>query len=278
MLEQLIESKSDARTRASRIKYLATTLVLVVGLAFSGVLWSLFAKDLAIGSQALELSTMLAPVTIPENAPLALAPSRPKQSPKQVSNEASRQTNTLRIEESPKAPNAISVVPSAEKARPNGAFKITLGPEVNSQISASVLDRATNNQTDSDGISFEQPVKVSTQPIDTPPPPIKKTPPETPPVSKTLIRSEGVINGKAKFLPKPPYPAAARAVKAGGEVSVQVTIDEGGRVISAKAVSGHPLLLQTAERAARNAKFDPTLLSKQPVKVTGVIVYKFLSN
>jgi outer membrane biosynthesis protein TonB len=42
-----------------------------------------------------------------------------------------------------------------------------------------------------------------------------------------------------------------------------VTIDETGNVISAKAVSGHPMLKIEAEKAARDAKFNPTLL-RQP--------------
>ncbi len=90
--------------------------------------------------------------------------------------------------------------------------------------------------------------------------------------------SAGVVNGKATSLPKPEYPAAAFAVKASGAVNVQVSIDENGNVISASAVSGHPLLRQAAEQAARQATFKPTLLSGQPVKVTGVIVYNFVAN
>lgn len=87
--------------------------------------------------------------------------------------------------------------------------------------------------------------------------------------------SVGVINGKAVNLAKPAYPAAARAVGAQGAVNVKVTIDEEGTVISAQAVSGHPLLQQAAVQAARESKFNPTLLSGQAVKVTGVIVYNF---
>jgi TonB family protein len=87
--------------------------------------------------------------------------------------------------------------------------------------------------------------------------------------------SLGVINGKAKNLPVPVYSAAAKAINAAGNVDVQVLIDESGAVVSAKAVSGHPLLREPAERAARGAKFSPTMLSNQPVKVSGVIVYKF---
>jgi len=89
--------------------------------------------------------------------------------------------------------------------------------------------------------------------------------------------SGGVVNGKATSLPKPPYPAAAHAVKASGAVNVQVTIDENGNVVSASAVSGHPLLRQAAEQAALQSTFKPTLLSGQPVRVTGVIVYNFVA-
>lgn len=92
-------------------------------------------------------------------------------------------------------------------------------------------------------------------------------------VPKTI--SGGVLNGKAIDLAKPAYPAAARAVRASGAVNVQVTVDENGDVVSAAAVSGHPLLRGSAETAARSAKFKPTLLSGKPVKVTGVIVYNF---
>ncbi len=85
----------------------------------------------------------------------------------------------------------------------------------------------------------------------------------------------GVVNGKAISLPRPKYPAAAQAVKASGAVNVQILIDETGNVIEANAVTGHPLLRQLAEQAARGATFAPTMLSGQPVKVSGVIVYNF---
>lgn len=88
--------------------------------------------------------------------------------------------------------------------------------------------------------------------------------------------SGGVLNGKALILPKPPFPPAARAVRASGAVSVKVLIDEGGSVISASAISGHPLLHKAAEQAAFGAKFSPTTLVGQPVKVSGVITYNFV--
>ncbi|MEQ1765089.1 MAG: energy transducer TonB [Pyrinomonadaceae bacterium] len=87
----------------------------------------------------------------------------------------------------------------------------------------------------------------------------------------------GVLNGKALSLPKPVYPPAAKAVRARGAVSVRIVIDEEGRVIAATAVSGHPLLRAASVEAARGATFSPTKLSGEPVKVSGVMVYNFVS-
>ena len=89
---------------------------------------------------------------------------------------------------------------------------------------------------------------------------------------------QDVVNGKAIKLPAPAYPPAAKAVHASGAVNVQVTIDETGKVISAVAVSGHPLLRMAAETAAKQAEFKPTILNKKAVKVTGIVIYNFVSN
>lgn len=92
------------------------------------------------------------------------------------------------------------------------------------------------------------------------------------------IVAGGVVNGRAVELVKPRYPDAARAVRASGQVAVRVTIDESGRVISAQAVSGHPLLRAAATAAANGSRFSPTLLSGQPVKVSAIVYYNFLSS
>ena len=96
------------------------------------------------------------------------------------------------------------------------------------------------------------------------------------PQAKRRPISGGVLNGKAIVLPKPDYPAEAKTAGAAGSVAVQVTIDEMGSVIEAKAVSGHPLLQQPSVNAALQARFSPTSLMGEPVKVTGVIVYNFV--
>lgn len=90
--------------------------------------------------------------------------------------------------------------------------------------------------------------------------------------------SLGVLNGVAINLVIPKYPAAGKAVRASGAVNVQVLIDQKGNVISANATSGHPLLRQSAENAARTSTFNPTTLGGCPVKVLGIIVYNFVAQ
>jgi TonB family protein len=89
------------------------------------------------------------------------------------------------------------------------------------------------------------------------------------------IVSGGVLNGRAIKFPPPTYPAMAKAARASGSVTVEVLIDEHGDVVSASAISGHPLLQDSAVTAARAAKFSPLLLAGKPVKVKGVLVYTF---
>jgi protein TonB len=101
--------------------------------------------------------------------------------------------------------------------------------------------------------------------------------PPVQPMPKPLMKpvSGGVLNGTATELPKPIYPDIARHARATGMVSVEVVIDETGKVISARAVSGPPLLRDAAVKAALLARFSPTRLSGQPVKISGTVNYNF---
>jgi TonB family protein len=87
--------------------------------------------------------------------------------------------------------------------------------------------------------------------------------------------SGGVLNNKALSLPQPESPANGNGVKVLGTVVVQILVDEAGNVINAHATSGPPLLQSAAVAAARLAKFSPTSLMGEPVKVTGVLTYNF---
>jgi protein TonB len=111
--------------------------------------------------------------------------------------------------------------------------------------------------------------------------PVVKTsddlPPPVAPAVKASLRpvSGGVLNGKAIEMPKPLYPELAQRAKLTGVVSVEVVVDASGKVIGARAVSGPEMLREAAERAARQAKFTPAMLSGQPVRVIGTINYNF---
>lgn len=98
-----------------------------------------------------------------------------------------------------------------------------------------------------------------------------------PPAPKPPVKaiSGGVLNGRAINLPRPVYTDSARRAGQEGIVSVEVLIDVTGKVISAKAVSGPNQLRGAAEVAARRARFYPTLLSGQPMRISGVIKYNF---
>ena len=104
--------------------------------------------------------------------------------------------------------------------------------------------------------------------IDEPPPS-----PGPKPILKPV--SGGVLNGTALALPQPTYPEAAKRMRASGTVVVEVILDESGKVVSANATSGPAILREAAVQAALKARFSPTKLSGQPVKVSGVINYKF---
>jgi TonB family protein len=105
--------------------------------------------------------------------------------------------------------------------------------------------------------------------LDSEPPPSPGPKPILKPVSG------GVLNGTALHLPPPTYPDAAKRMRTQGVVSVDVILDETGKVVAANASSGPAILREAAVQAALKAKFSPTKLSGQPVKVSGVINYKF---
>src|SRR5438477_10537260 len=106
-------------------------------------------------------------------------------------------------------------------------------------------------------------VLVTSSSLDEPPPPFANAP------WPKVIVSGGILNGKAVSKPEAVYPPIAKAARAQGTVTVQIVVDENGDVISAHALSGHPLLQAAAVEAARQAKFTPTRLSGEPVKVSG---------
>lgn len=274
MLDQLVESKSHSAENAKRGGFLLTTFIIITSLFAGGVVYSLFAKELGTSDEGLELTTLVAP-PLPEEAPPP--PPEPEQKPEKQTVTEKVDVTTVKeayasIEQTTTPPKETTGQKDVMAIRSGEKFKI--GTE---NVRASTPSSGIERGEGGGGLPTAPTTKVEDD-EDAPPPTPKPKPTETPKPVVPKIISKGVVNGSAISLPKPPYPPAAKAVRASGTVSVQVTIDENGNVISASAAGGHPLLQQAAVSAARQAKFKPTLLSGVPVKVTGIITYNFVAQ
>lgn len=74
----------------------------------------------------------------------------------------------------------------------------------------------------------------------------------------------------------PVYSQIAKSLNLQGQVTVNITIDEEGKVTSAETSEGHKLLRESAEQAARRSKFKPATVEGKAVKAKGYIVYNFV--
>lgn len=260
MFDNLVESSSHKEDISRKGSFIAVTAaiygVLMLAFFIAGIYW----YDNHLGQMELELTTLVAPVPVPQQQkePEQKQEAKPTKVEQNVDVRKELIADVTRTELVPKEISAkASDVPPVRRGvttvigneSSNAAAPMPAGPGAGTVVTA--------------------PTRVAI--ADEPPPAPTPTPPRAP-------ISGGVLNGKAISLPKPPYPPIARAAHASGTVVVQVLIDENGSVVSAKAVSGHPLLQAVAVQAARQARFSPTKLSGQPVKVTGVIQYNFVAQ
>jgi TonB family protein len=90
-----------------------------------------------------------------------------------------------------------------------------------------------------------------------------------------IRKAGGVLQGNATKRVAPEYPQDAKNARIFGSVVVEVTVDEVGRVISARPISGPVELRGAAVDAAKQWEFTPTMLSGMPVKVIGTITFNF---
>lgn len=260
MFENLVESGSHSEDVKRKGSFLlgfgAIYIVLLTG-AFVAGIWYASAN---IDQQTLELTALIAPVPVQQQQ-------QQKQEAKPEKVEISKNVDVRKeliadVSRADLVPKEVSA--KASTVPPVRAGVVTMIGSSNTNAVAPVAPGAGTGNI----ISGPAKVDVAEAP---PPPPPKPTPPKAP-------ISGGVLNGKAVRLVQPPYPAIARSAHAAGQVKVQIVIDENGNVISASAVSGHPLLTGAAVAAARQSKFTPTKLSGMPVKVSGVIIYNFVAQ
>jgi len=161
---------------------------------------------------------------------------------------------------------AVVPKPSANSTNSNATHKTS--PSLPGAMSTTPDKLSGLGSVELTGAKTDSNVEAAAVNIESEPPP-----PAPRPILKPV--SGGVLNGTALSLPSPIYPETARRLRTAGVVTVDVVVDETGRVISAVATSGPSLLRDVAVQAALRARFSPTKLSGQPVKVSGLINYKF---
>ncbi len=259
MFENLVESGSHLADIKRKGSFLAAfAIVYLVLICVSAVVAILLAPAI-IDQQNLDLVTLIAPVPVQQQQKQEAAKPEKMNIEKNVD---VRRELIATVDRADLVPKTISA--KASDVPPVRKGVVTMVGTSDSNAIAPIAPGSGTGQI----ISGPGTVQVKTD--DAPPPPPKPTP-------RAPI-SGGVLNGKAVRLVQPPYPPIARSAHASGQVNVQITIDENGNVISAHAVSGHPLLQGAAVGAARASKFTPTKLSGQPVKVSGVIIYNFVAQ
>ena len=259
MFDNLVESGSHKEDLSRKGTFLLVTMAIYGLLGLIMIVGSILWIDASLDSQDLELTTLVAPVPVPpqQNQPEKQQEAKPQKVEQNVDVRKELIADVSRTELVPKEISAkASNIPPVRR----GVTTVLGSSDSNAAAPLAASGPGTGV------VAGPASVNIAEEP---PPPP--------PPKPRAPI-SGGVLNGKAISLPKPAYPAIARQAHASGTVVVQVTIDENGSVISAAAVSGHPLLRGVAVQAARGARFSPTKLSGQPVKVTGVITYNFVAQ
>jgi protein TonB len=258
MFDNLVESGSHKEDLGRKGSFLLGTVAIYAFIGITLLVVSIMYTVANVESGDLDFITLVAPVPVPQQAqPEKHEEAKPQNEKQNVDVRKELIADVTRTELVPKEVSAkASDIPPVRRG-----VTTVLGTESSNAAAPVAAGSGT-------GVLPTGPTRVN---IEEPPPPPAPTPPRAP-------ISGGVLNGKAISLPKPAYPAIARQAHASGTVVVQVTIDENGSVISAHAVSGHPLLQAVAVAAARGARFSPTKLSGQPVKVTGVITYNFVAQ
>jgi protein TonB len=265
MFDNLVESTAHHEDSARKGWFFAGTFALYAVLFLVLLVAAIKGADTYMDTQNLADLKLITPVAVEEQAPTPQQKAEPQ---KQTQVKMEQQVSTVReiVTDRPEVvQKGTSVTREGQSPPIPGAQK----GKVDFQAPPSGNPFGSDTGTGTSVAAAPQAVVA-----DEPPPP----PPKPTPTPRRAPISGGVLNGKAISLPKPPYPPIARAARAAGTVTVQVTIDESGKVISARAVGGHPLLQQAAVQAAYGARFSPTQLSGQPVKVTGIITYNFVAQ
>jgi protein TonB len=87
--------------------------------------------------------------------------------------------------------------------------------------------------------------------------------------------SQGVTSGLLVRKVQPTYPPLAKQARISGAVVLQAVIGKDGTIQNLRAVSGHPMLIQSAIDAVRQWKYKPYFLNGEPVEVDTQVTVNF---
>jgi protein TonB len=269
MFHNLIESGSHRRDLARRGRFFLGTLAsYALVAAFAGVA-GVYAYSAHLDEQNYQI-TMLPPWALPKAATPDEAPERPN-TPRRAgtTNEAAIRTKLYTdLKTPPHTPPPIST------ERNNVPPVIRDFPTILGNRNYTPLGPVGPKDGLSTGPGSAQPtVRVHVYETEDPRPP---APPAPAPQRVDVLKLSNLVSSKIVSKPVPVYPPIAKAAGVQGSVSVEILVDEQGRVVSAKATTGHALLRVAAQQAAMRASFTPTKLNGEPVKISGVITYNFM--
>jgi periplasmic protein TonB len=92
-------------------------------------------------------------------------------------------------------------------------------------------------------------------------------PPPRPKVQRPIPVGGQVEAAKLIYGPKPLYPAIAKMARIQGTVRLRAVIAKDGTIRDLSLISGSPMLVQAAEQAVSQWRYEPTLLNGVPVEV-----------
>lgn len=268
MFSNLVESASHEADIRRRSSFFVGTLAIYLVFLMVASIASVHTYNTHLGNQSLELISLVPPISTPLQQLMARPEVKPN-SHRTAQQAAIRNTHIAAVTDSQRVPDTTSTIRSSVPVMPRDVPVVVGNRNIDIASSSASLDGSTSGPFGSNRNNDKGTV-VKLDSTDNPPPLTKPT------VAPKPVTSLGVLNGKAISKPAPPYPSIARVTRASGIVTVQIIVNEFGAVTSASAVNGHPLLRQAAVQAAYQAKFSQTLLSNQPVKVSGVITYNFV--
>ncbi|MDQ3908506.1 MAG: TonB family protein [Acidobacteriota bacterium] len=272
MFQNLIESGSHRRDLARRGRFLLGTLALYSALVCAAGVASVSAYNARLDAQTYEVA-ILPPWALPAQAQPPDHNEPPARPSRGNAGELSvRRDLVLDLNTTPRTPPPVSSEATNVKTIPQGPFIIGRfdrdapigGPHaLVGTGSGGGVPTGTN----------DRPQVVVATPNDPPPPEVARPTPA--PTPKPVLKLSQILSSKVVSKPAPPYPQIAKIAGVQGTVNVEILVDEQGRVVSATAKDGPVMLREAARQAALLARFTPTQLNGEPVKVSGVISYNF---